>query len=131
MMLDLNFATADKDIAKIVKKMDMQPGGIMRSDGHKVMLTLENGEQLTVKDVYLSGSMLSGGNTAIICNLPLGDFISDRAKLNKMTSAQRYEYVVNALSVNDIVAVSFDKKPVPLGDIDTSELLKKMFAEIR
>lgn len=131
MMLDLNFATADKDIAKIVKKMDMQPGGIMRSDGHKVMLTLENGEQFTVKDVYLSGSMLSGGNTAIICNLPLGDFISDRAKLNKMTSAQRYEYVVNALSVNDIVAVSFDKKPVPLGDIDTSELLKKMFAEIR
>lgn len=131
MMLDLNFATADKDIAKIVKKFDMQPGGIMRSDGHKVMLTLENGEQLTAKDVYLSGSMLSGGNTAIICNLPLGDFISDRAKLNKMTSAQRYKYVVNALSVNDIVAVSFDKKPVPLGDIDTSELLKKMFAEIR
>ena len=131
MMLDLNFATADKDIAKIVKKLDMQPGGIMRSDGHKVMLTLENGEQLTAKDVYLSGSMLSGGNTAIICNLPLGDFISDRAKLNKMTSAQRYKYVVNALSVNDIVAVSFDKKPVPLGDIDTSELLKKMFAEIR
>lgn len=130
-MLNLNFETADKDIAKIVKKMDRQTDGIIGSDGHKVIITLENGERLTAKDVYLSSNMLSDGNSSLTCNLPLDKFISDKAKLNKLTSRQRYEYAANALSVSDIISVSFDKKQIPLNDIDTSELLKKMFAKIK
>ncbi|GEM_PF-3671240 len=131
LILNIYLGTADKDIAKMVKSMNEQDGSIVQSDGHRVMLTLETGEQLTAKDMSLSGSTFSGGYYALICNLPLDMFTSDRGKLKNMTSAQRSDYVVDVLSVSDISSISVDKKTIQFDFFDTSELLKKMFVEIR